>query len=155
MNKFSLTEWAALSEIIGTVAVVISLLFVVFSINHNTAVMQTTNDNFVYELQYARVRDIVGSPGMASIYVKLDQNEELTAEEQKRFYWDKIQEVGTWEIAFNRYRDGMFSSELWEGWNNYYIASLTNQFSVESWTKVRDWYAVDFRSHVDSVYARK
>ena len=104
MSKLNLTEWAAVSEIIGTVAVVTSLLFVAFSINHNTAVMQATNDNFVYELQYARVRDIVGSPGMASIYVKIDQNEELSAEEEKRFYWDKLQEIGTWEIAFNRHR---------------------------------------------------
>ena len=155
MSKLNLTEWAAVSEIIGTVAVVTSLLFVAFSINHNTAVMQATNDNFVYELQYARVRDIVGSPGMASIYVKIDQNEELSAEEEKRFYWDKLQEIGTWEIAFNRHRDGMFSTAQWKGWNNYYVASLTSQFSAESWVDVREWYADDFRSHVDAVYARK
>ena len=155
MSKLSLNQWAAVSEIIGTAAVVISLIFVAFSINHNTAVMQATNDNFVYELQYARVRDIVSSPGMAAIYVKLDKHEELTAEEQKRFYWDKLQEIGTWEIAFNRHRDGMFSHEQWEGWNNFYIASLTNQFSVEYWTEVREWYADDFRVHVDSIYAQK
>jgi hypothetical protein len=155
MSKLRLTEWAAVSEIIGTVAVVISLIFLAFSVNKNTAVMQASNDNFVYELQFARVRDIVSSPGMASIYVKLNQNKELSAEEQERFYWDKVQELGTWEVTFIRYRDGVFSTEQWEGWNNYFIASLTNQFSAESWAEVRKWYANDFRSHVDAVYASK
>ena len=61
MSKLKLTEWAAVSEIIGTVAVVISLLFLAFSVNRNTVVMQASNDNFVYELQFARVRDIVSS----------------------------------------------------------------------------------------------
>ena len=55
----------------------------------------------------------------------------------------------------NRHRDGMFSSEQWVGWNNYYVASLTNQFSAKSWAEVREWYADDFRSHVDSVYVAK
>ena len=155
MSKLSLTEWAAVSEIIGTVAVVISLIFLAFSVNKNTAVMQASNDNFVYELQFARVRDIVNSPGMASIYVKLNQNKELSAEEQERYYWDKLQEIGTWEIAFNRHRDGVFSTVQWEGWNNFYVSSLTNQFSAESWAGVREWYANDFRSHVDAVYASK
>jgi hypothetical protein len=66
MRKLNLTEWAAVSEIIGTVAIVISLLFVAYSVNQNTAVMQASNDDFIYELQYARTRDIVSSPGMAS-----------------------------------------------------------------------------------------
>ena len=65
MQKFALKEWAAVAEIIAAVAVIISLVFVVQSINQNTAAVQSTNDNFIYDLQYARTRDIVSSPGMA------------------------------------------------------------------------------------------
>ena len=154
MKKLRLTEWAAAAEIIGTIAVVISLLFVATSINRNTAVMQASNDNFVYELQYARIREIVGSPEMAAIYVKFNQQEELTAVEEERFYWDTLQELGTWEIAFNRHRDGMFSSEQWEAWDRYLSSVLPNRLSVESWTEIKEWYADDFRGHVDSVYAK-
>jgi len=155
MKKMSLTEWSAVSEIVGTVAVVISLLFVATSINRNTAVMQASNDNFVYELQYGRIREIVGSPGMASIYVKFNQQEEMTAVEEERFYWDTLQELGTWEIAFNRQRDGMFSNEQWEAWDRYLSSVLPNRLSVESWTEIKEWYADDFQGHVDSAYAKK
>jgi hypothetical protein len=133
MRKLGLSEWASLAEIVATVAVVISLLFVVISLERNTATMQAINDNFIYELQYARTRDIVSSPGMASIYVKHRNGEELSAEEQERFFWDKMQELSTWELAFNRHRDGLFSTE---------------------WEEVRDFYLEDFQNHVDAVYAR-
>ena len=155
MRKLNLIEWAAVSEIIGTAAIVISLVFVAYSVNQNTAVLQAANDNFLYETQFARARDIVSSPGMASIYAKRRRNEELSAEEQERFYWDKLQELGGWELAFNRHRDGVFSTVLWEGWDNYYVVEFTNQFPVESWAEARHFYAEDFKSHVDAVYAKK
>ena len=144
-----------MAEIGASVAVVISLIFVVISLERNTAVMQASNDNFIYELQFAKTRDIVSSPGLASIYVKQRNGEELSAEEQERFYWDKLQEISTWELAFNRHRDGLFSTQLWEGWDEYFKASLTEQFPADSWAEVRDFYAEDFQNHLDAVYAEK
>ena len=155
MVKLSLDKWAAIAEIIGTVAVVVSLIIVAVTIKQNTAVMQAANDNFIYELQYARVRDIVSSPGLASIYVKRNRNEELTEEEKERFYWDKVQELGTWEIAYTRHRDGLYSAQQWEAWNNYYVEAFIDQFPKETWAEVRNWYAEDFRSHVDTYYLRQ
>jgi len=155
MRKLNLIEWAAVSEIIGTAAIVISLVFVAYSVNQNTVVLQAANDNFLYETQFARARDIVSSPGMASIYAKRRRNEELSAEQQERFYWDKLQELGGWELAFNRHRDGVFSTVLWEGWDKYFDASFTNEFPAESWAEVRHFYAEDFKGHVDAVYTKK
>ena len=155
MSELNLIEWAAVSEIIGTAAIIISLVFVAYSVNQNTVVLQASNDNFLYEIQFARVRDIVSSPGMASIYAKRRRNEQLSPEEQERFHWDKLQELGGWELAFNRHRDGVFSTVLWAGWDNYFDVSLTNEFPAESWAEVRDIFAEDFQSHVDAVYANK
>jgi len=155
MRKLSLSDWGSLAEIVATVAVVISLIFVVISLERNTAVMQASNDNFIYELQFARSRDIVSSPGMASIYVRHRNGEELSAEEQERFYWDKMQELSTWELAFNRHRDGLFSTSQWKGWDGYFKSSFIDQFSSDSWAEVRDFYAEDFQSHVDAAYAEK
>jgi hypothetical protein len=155
MRKLSLSNWASLAEIAATVAVVISLVLVVISLERNTTVMQASNDNFIYELQFARTRDIVSSPGMASIYVKQRSGEELSAEEQERFHWDKMQELSTWELAFNRHRDGLFSTQLWEGWDKYFTVSFPEQFPADSWAEVKDFYAEDFRIHIDAVYSEK
>jgi len=155
MRKLNLTEWAAVAEIIGTAAVVISLLFVTYSVNQNTAVAQASNENFLYELEFARIRDIVSSPGMASIYVKRRRNEELSDVEHERFIWDNFQELNTWEIAYNRNRDGLFSSVQWESWDWYFARDFTNRFPAESWAEFRHIYAEDFKSHVDAVYTNK
>ncbi len=145
MTILNLTEWAAVAEIIGTAAVVISLLFVAYTVNKNTAVMHASNENFLYEIQFARGRDIVASPGLAAIYAKRRRNEELSEEEQERFHWDKLQDLSSWELAFRRHRDGMFSTEQWEAWDKYFVVSLTGQFPEESWVEVKDWYVEGFK----------
>ena len=92
---------------------------------------------------------------MASIYVKQRNGEELTDEENERFYWDKLQELSTWELAFNRHRDGLFSDEQWHAWDRYFRVSFVAQFPAGKWSEVRDFYADDFQNHVDGVYAEK
>jgi hypothetical protein len=49
MAELTLGEWAAVSEIFGMVAVVVSLLLVVGSTRKNTAAMHTADDNFLYQ----------------------------------------------------------------------------------------------------------
>jgi len=39
MKKANLSNWAAISEIVGAIAVVVSLLFVAYSINQNTTAL--------------------------------------------------------------------------------------------------------------------
>lgn len=155
MRKLTLKKWAAIAEIIAAVAVIVSLVFVVQSINQNTAAVQSTNDNFIYELQYARTRDIVSSPGMAEIYLKIRRGEELTAIEQERFYWDKLQELSLWELGFNRNRDGLYATDIWQSWNHYYETEFISQYPKEWWEEARYFYMQDFQDHVDAAYAAK
>ncbi len=152
MRKLGLTEWAAVAEIIGTVAVVVSLLIVAYNLSRNTAAMQASNDNFLYELQFAKGRVITGSPGMATVYAKRRRGEELSADEYERFYWDKMYDLSSWELAFNRHRDGLFSTVQWGGWNNYFVETFVTQFPEESWLEVQHWYAPDFVDHVTAAY---
>ena len=155
MRKLNLTEWAAVTEIIGTAAVVITLVIVSYSIKQNTTVMQASNDNFLYELQYARIINVINSPEMASIYVKRNRNEDLSEEEEERYFWDRLLELLTWEITFVRNRDGLFSPEQWEAWDNYYITGFLNKFPAEYWGKTRDWFGEDFKNHVDAAITKK
>jgi hypothetical protein len=56
----------------------------------------------------------------------------------------------TWELAFNRHRDGLFSTQQWEAWDEYFIVSFTAQFPANSWAEVKNFYAEDFQSHIDA-----
>jgi hypothetical protein len=45
MRKLDLQEWSAVAEIVGTVGIVISLLFVAYTVNRNTIELRSTNEN--------------------------------------------------------------------------------------------------------------
>ncbi len=49
MKKLSLPEWAAVGELVGTLAVFVSLVFVIYSINQNTAAIQGSTENLIFE----------------------------------------------------------------------------------------------------------
>jgi len=80
----TLTEWAAVAEILGMVTVVVSLLLVVRSISQNTTAMHTSNDNFIYERQDAIIRTLVTDTSMAELYVKHHNKEQLSDVEHVR-----------------------------------------------------------------------
>lgn len=155
MPKLNLKEWAAVSEIIASIGVIVSLLFLAYSVQKNTVQTQAANDNFLYELQYARTRDITANPGVAALYTKLRLGEELTEIENTQLLWDNLQQLGTWEIAFVRHRDGVYSDSRWEAWDMYFRAALPETFAKDHWVEVRHWYEEDFRDYVDSVYAEQ
>ena len=50
MKRLDLSDWANIGELGASIAVVISLFFVVHSINMNTRATQSSNDNFIVEI---------------------------------------------------------------------------------------------------------
>ena len=153
MEKRNLAEWAAVSEIIGTSAVVISLLFVGFNINQNTRVMQAANDNFLYETQDAILNSIVESSDFASIYHKHLIEGGLTAVEELRMQSQGFRDLFMWELAYVRYHEGLFSAEQWSAWNKSYSSQFESEYPNEWWEDSRDWVRDDFEAHVDAVFA--
>ena len=153
MAKRNLTEWAAVSEIVGTLAVVISLLFVAFNVNQNTRVMQAANDNFLYQTQDAILNTIVEDSEFASIYLKHLNEGELTAVEELRVQNQGIRDLFMWELAYARNKEGLFAPDQWHAWNKSYSIQFTSEFPDEWWAETRRWVRDDFAAHVDAAYA--
>ena len=103
MKKLTLPEWAAFAEIVGTIAVVVSLLFLAYTIEQNTAVMQSVNDNFLYELDDRLQADIVLTEDLATILLKHYNGEELSDTDELRIRRHGIRQISAWELAFDRH----------------------------------------------------
>jgi hypothetical protein len=153
VNILDLTSWAAIAEIVGTLAVVASLLFVGISLNRNNAVLKATNDNFLYQLQDGRIADTLKDPELASILVKQSNKEELSDVEIQRLIKHQIRKRNLWELAFDRHNEGMLSSEKWDGWNRMFAAGISENFPQEWWSEVRQRYGENFARHVDAMYS--
>ncbi len=153
MKKRTLVEWAAISDILETAAVVASLIFVAYSVNHNTLVMQSASDTFVYQIQDERVRDIANNSELASIELKVRNNEEVSVVDKHRIILQHAREINMWELAYVQYNQGMYSPDQWMAWNTYYGIDLPAKLPKKWWEEVRAWYGEDFRVHVDGAYA--
>ena len=155
MKKRTLVKWAAISDIFKTAAVVASLIFVAYSVNRNTLVMQSASDTFVYQIQDERVRDIANSSELASIELKVRNNEEVSEVDKHRIISQHLRELNMWELAYVQYNQGLYSPDQWHTWNGYYEIDLTEKLPEEWWGEVKAWYGDDFAKHVDTAYASK
>ena len=152
MATMTIVEWAAISEILGMVVVIISLLLVVSSIRQNTAVMHAANDNFMYERQDAIITTLVVEPSIAELYVKLQNKEELSGVDRKRMYNQLFRDLIMWELAFVRLKQGLFSPAQWRGWNAAYSSQFLSNFPYSWWAEARKLLHDEFVAHVDALY---
>lgn len=151
-TKRSLSDWAAIAEIVGTVAVLVSLVFVVVSIRQNTAELRLQNENFLYELQDSAQADFVSNPWLVDITVKRANGEQLTPSEKLRFFANTVRAVNLWEMIFFWHQDGHMDDQAWADWDEFYTSEVTYYMTKEEWTEVRSTYSPGFVEHVDGKY---
>jgi hypothetical protein len=157
MRKLSLSEWSSLAEVVASVAVVISLVFVGFSINQNSHILKATNDSLIFEIQDSIMGQIAGDPVLASIVVKLQGGEEITAIEAKQWEWHLWRWLAAWELAFNRHSDELMADDDWRGWDRAFEVMLFDPeigLAEELWIVDRSVYGPDFAAHVDAAFTK-
>jgi hypothetical protein len=152
MRRLTLPEWAAVADIVGTVAVVVSLLFLAYTIEQNTAVTQSVNDNFLYELDDRQQADVALTEDLAIIFLKHYNGEELSGIDESRLRRQVIRQLSAWELAFDRHEEGLLSDEKWKNWNRYYSTNIRNDCPKEWWADLRKYYGAEFAENVDAVY---
>jgi hypothetical protein len=152
MKKLGLTEWAAIGELIATLGVVISLLFVAYSINRNTEVNQASTENLIFE-QHAELANLVmADPSLANILAKMrDSTPELTPVEAIR--WEKYQMnlLDIWAMAYMRHRDDLLSGDQWKAWDGYFSKLFKDggeKLSRLRWEQLEYGYDHEFWEHM-------
>ena len=136
MKKLTLTEWAAAGEIVGTVAVVISLLVVAYSIDRNTAATHASNENILFERHADLANQFMLDPTLAEILVKR-RNGDADLSDVEAIRWEKyeLNLLDIWAMAYNRHQRELLAENQWVAWDRYF----THMFSTggEAITKAR------------------
>ena len=152
MRKLNMSEWASVGELIGTLAVVVSLIFVVHSVNQNTAAIQGSTENLIFERHAELTTNFMLDPSLAAILVKMrGENRELTDIEAVR--WEKYQlnMLDTWALAYNRHQRDLLAPQQWNEWDRYFIELFRTggeRLSRDQWEEWTYGYGDDFWSHV-------
>ena len=155
MRKLELSEWASLGELVGTLAVVVSLFFVVHSVNQNTAAIQGSTENLIFERHTELTTNFMLDPSLAAILAKMrEENPTLTEIEAIR--WEKYQLnlIDTWALAYNRQERGLLAPQQWNEWDRYFTELFRTggeRLSIDQWEEWKYAYGDEFWSHVGQV----
>ena len=153
MRKLNIKEWAALGELAAALAVIVSLVFVVVSVNQNTNALQGMNDNTIFEQHTQIMNLIIADPSMAAIFAKKSgENPQLTEIEAVR--WERYQTslLDIWVMAYTRHQTGLLADDHWEPWDTYFIEmfrSGAERLSRERWIELKYGFEPNFWNHVD------
>ena len=153
MKKYGLSEWAQIAEVLGVIGVIVSLLFVAYSVNQNTEALQGSNGNILFERHAELQSAIVNDPSLAEIVVKLSgESPELTPVASIRWERYQLNMLDIWAMAFNRYRQDLIGAEQWNAWDEYFagqFAHKAERIDRAFWEKFGYGYDPDFWAHVE------
>jgi hypothetical protein len=159
VKKLSLSEWAAIGELVASIAVVVSLVFVAFSIRQNTGALQGTTENLVFEKHAELASLFVADASLAAILAKKRSGEgELSDVEQVR--WEKylLNLLDVWALAYHRHRESLLSDQQFENWDSYFsriFCCEAERISRDRWEELRYGFDPEFWSHVGEALHEK
>jgi hypothetical protein len=117
VKKLSLTEWGSIAEIVATIGLVISLIFVGLQINQNTNATSAAAAQAVHGGFSGWYASLQGDPELLAISIKGMRDYSTLSEVERAQYIAlfMIFSLNT-QDAFNKWRDGALAPELWRGW---------------------------------------
>lgn len=152
MNNTRIKDWASIAEIVGTLAVVVSLLFLILSIQQNTRAIEAAEMNNIWDAwREASILPIVNNPEFALIRNKVNESRPLTAPEKIQWHAYQTGRIDIWAQLFDLHAEGIISDEKWRYWDEGYWRSWDSARYEEFWSLDEGAeYHPAFRQYVNS-----
>ncbi len=142
---------AAISEFIGTAAVVVSLIYVGIQIRQSTAVARSTARQSITELMLGSTSNLVEDSALAAAFVKEMKGQKLDDIERIRLLGRAYLAMRNWENIHYQYRIGMLSSDEWQGFRKNLEAVFEWPSTRDYWEHEKQFYSPAFRAEVDQI----
>jgi len=152
MKKLRLDDWSAVGDLIATAAVIVSLLFLAYSVGENTEAVHGSMENLLFERHAALTNNFITDPTLAEIYAREEAGEaKLSAVEEVRWQFYRENLLDIWLFAFMRHEGGVLGDREWKNWDDYFAYVFTNgpeRISAEEWHRLAFGFDPQFWAHV-------
>lgn len=148
-----IAHWASAAEIISSLAVVVSLIFLIAEVNQNTqATLGDTSEHLLELLQEAE--SWAADPAFAELIVRAkDPNATFSPVEHEQYQRWIYLKWNACELALDRRTAGLVSDDYWEAWDGGCRETLEPPLAREVWREVGIRYGPSFRTYFDSAVA--
>jgi hypothetical protein len=146
----TLLEWGALGELIGGIAIIVSLIYVGAQIKQNTkATTIATSQDFIH-MHSELTSHISDRQEFRDIYWRgLQGLSNLQDSETAAFIAWMIQTFRAWEAFWFQWQEGVFDDRLWRGWRAQFCDLFGHVGAREAWSLRRHQLSDEFQEYVD------
>ena len=149
--KLTLGNLAHLAEIIGAVAIIISLIYVGQELNANTAAVQAASLQSVTNASSASMLAVVENEDFARIRVQAMRDpSQLSETEQLRWFLYQRQMWLHFQNVWQQWELGTLDNGIWEGYERVICRDLlSDEADRQQWQETHAFaLSTDFVSHV-------
>jgi len=140
----------AIAEAIGSIAVVITLIYLAVQIRHTSKSTRLASAQGLAITFSDFMSQLSSDAETADIYLRgLKDDSGLTKEERFRFDTLILQMLRHADVHFHAHLDGAISKGLWEVTEAGYMQVFRQPGARASWQRQRDFFSVAFREHVE------
>ncbi len=136
MKKLTLGEWASLAEVVASVAVVASLLFVGQSIERNSSEVRAAHLNDIYDASREIDLAVAADPEWSRIVEQGRNGASLSPVEQFRYDAYLVSTIDVWDQMMERRLDGLIAQAAIEAWDRYYVRWLQRHVTETDWARI-------------------
>ena len=161
MNNDRLKKWALISEIIGGIAVVVSLVFLILEIKHNTRESQLNTQAIeisVYNDLISNImsinENIIEEGDFAEIVVKANSGEELSETEALRYGSQLMNLLRHGDVAYFQYKKDAIDADRLLSIIAIIRGKFKTNYAKEIWIGVKDGEAFDreYLNYLDNYF---
>lgn len=144
-----LEKWALIAEIVGGLAIVVSLLFVGLEVQRNRVAQIQTGTNTVVSEYNATIRVLAADPEFACIYALGVQDYfKLSGSQRVRLSAYLVATFNAVQQMYSLFLQGAVDAETWAGFDGV-VTEVFKLPGFQQWFATRElWYGDDFRNYI-------
>ena len=148
----NLESLASLGEIVGAIAVVVSLLYLAVQVRQNTRAQRLENASRILDRTASMQGALSRDPATSVLFSKgVSDPSKLTPQERIQFTWAMYEFFGALEFMFLAAEENSIPDEIWQRWSLAAAWWLTFP-GVQTWWEVRPIpFANSFSSYIESL----
>ena len=150
MPEFNWDAISAITEVVGVIVVVASLVYVGRQIAQNNQIMRVSAASETLEREFDLVYPVIDDPEFTEIWIKgNDRFKDLSEVEQHRLLFFERRAIVLWHHNYHLRQQGIYPDENWRH-QNWIIQNIGRRQSVrEAWRQFKGSHEPTFQAYVD------
>ena len=138
MAKLTIRDWAQVAEILASVGVIVSLIFVALSINRSNVLTSGEVSDQTYQALREARQLVIQDRSLLALTVKAKEGLGSLDEIEHALYLEwVILHTDEWERLYAREYDGLIRFENFVGWDDYFRLWFERHVTREVWNSIR------------------